>query len=323
MASETQAYNNFLNTQYPIMGGAMTWVSEVNLVTAISRAGAFGVLACGSMTPELLQNEIRKTKIHNLSFGVNLIVKHPKILELIEITINEEVKYVILAGGLPRDIHIQRLKENNIKVIAFAPPSLRLTEKIISKGIDALIIEGSEAGGHIGPVSTGIMVQDIMLPCMNEVPFFVAGGIATPDIVKQYMNMGAAGCQIGTVLAASKESIAHDNFKQILIKSSAKDAISSVQLDQRFNVIPVRAIRNNATNEFLRLQKKIIEEYDSGIITKEKAQLKIELFWAGALKKAVIDGDIINGSLMAGESVGLIKEEKTVNNIIKDIVSFI
>ena len=197
--------------------------------------------------------------------------------------------------------------------------TVSIAQKMINYGVDALILEGNEAGGHIGPVSINVLVQEI-LPKIIEVPVFVAGGIGRGEIFLKYLELGAAGCQIGTRLVCSDESLAHKNFKEIFIKSEARNCQISVRLDKRFPVIPVRAIENKASEKFIQEQKRVINLLDKSNISLKEAQLKIEHFWAGSLKKAVIDGDIDNGSLMAGQSVSLVKKIQSVNEIISEIV---
>lgn len=314
-----QRGKEFLGSEYSILGGAMSWVSERNLVAAISNAGGFGVIACSAMNPDLLSREIDATfKLTDKPFGVNLITMHPQIEDLIEVCKEKKVSHVVLAGGLPKAQNIQSLKSANIKVMCFSP-SLIIAKKLIRMKVDALIIEGMEAGGHIGPVSTVILAQEI-LPYITEVPVFVAGGIGRGDLMASYLQLGAAGCQIGTRFVCATESIAHPNFKQKFINSHSRDAIISLQLDEDFPVIPVRALANKATKEFLSTQRQVIDQYKNGTLKKEEAQLKIEHYWAGALRKAVIDGDIDSGSIMAGQSVGLVKEEQPTQEIIAELI---
>jgi len=183
----------FLGCRHAILGGAMTWLSERHLVSAISNAGGFGVLACGSMTTELLDEEIAATaEMTDKPFGVNLIVMHPDLDELAAICIKRKVSHVVLAGGLPRRPLIEGLKEAGVKVICFAP-TLGIGKKLIRTGADALIIEGMEAGGHTGPVATSVLAQEI-LPAITDVPVFVAGGIGRGEAIVSYLEMGAAGC---------------------------------------------------------------------------------------------------------------------------------
>jgi len=153
------------------------------------------------------------------------------------------------------------------------------------------------------------------------VPVFVAGGIATKEMVEAYLEQGASGVQVGTILAAAKESIAHENFKKAYFKAGARDAVASSQIDARFPVIPVRALNNQAQKDFLVFQKEIINKCDNGSCEIAEGQLQVEHYWAGALRKAVMDGDIEGGSLMAGQIVGLVKEEKSVDEVIKNLVN--
>ncbi len=309
----------FLGSKYPIMGGAMSWVSESNLVAAISNSGGFGVLACGSMTPEMLEEEIIKTRKKTVqNFGVNLILIHPMFDELLEVCIKQKVTHVVLAAAIPKQKTLDYLKQHNIKSLSFAP-SLIIAKKLIISGIDALIIEGSEAGGHVGNVSTSVLAQEI-LPFISEVPVFIAGGIGNGAMIAAFIKMGAAGCQLGTRFVCANESIAHTNFKQLYIKSSARHAVVSVQLDENFSVIPVRAIYNKGVKLFNETQKNIIEQYKNSFLSKEEAQLKIEHYWAGALRKAVIDGDVEYGSVMAGQSVGMVIKEQPVAEIIEELI---
>ncbi len=311
--------NEFLETDYPIMGGAMTWVSERNLVAAISNAGGLGVIAAGSMSSLNLKEEIIETrKKTKKKFGVNLILLHPEIDNLIDCCISQKVDIVVFAGGFPKKSQIQKLKSKKIKTLCFATTT-SIATKMVSNGIDGLILEGNEAGGHIGPVSINVLVQEI-LPNISSVPIFVAGGIGRGELLLKFLELGAAGCQIGTRFVCSNESIAHENFKNIFIKSEARNCKVSVKLDDRLPVIPVRAIENNATQMFVEEQKKVINQLDKEKISLSEAQLKIEHFWAGSLKKAVIEGDINNGSLMAGQSVSLVKKKQKVREIFEEIV---
>ena len=309
----------FLGCEYAILGGAMTWVSERNLVSAISNAGGFGVLACGSMAPDLLRTEIRATfKMAHKPFGVNLITMHPLLENLAQVCIEEHVKYVVLAGGLPNASTIAKLKDAGIKVICFTP-TLGLAKRLVKIGADALIIEGMEAGGHIGPVATSILAQEI-LPFMKDVPVFVAGGIARGETIVSYLEMGAAGVQLGTRFVCASESIAHPKFKRCFIQANARDAVLSPQLDPRFPIIPVRSIANEGMRGFIEAQRNIIQQFDAGELDQKQAQLAIEHYWAGALRRAVIEGDVEHGSVMAGQSVGLVTKEQPTNEIIHELV---
>jgi enoyl-[acyl-carrier protein] reductase II len=307
-----------LGARYAIMGGAMSWVSERHLVSALSNAGAFGVIACGAMEPPRLAEEIAGTQaLTTKPFGVNLITMHPRLDQLVDTCLAARVSHIVFAGGIPPGTAIKKAKDGGAKVVCFAP-ALALAKRLIRAGADALVIEGSEAGGHIGPVSLTVLAQEI-LPHIRDVPVFVAGGIGRGEAILSYLEMGAAGVQLGTRFVCARESIAHANFKQAFIRGNARDAMPTVQLDENFPVIPVRALQNQGTKRFLEHQAETIRRFQSGELTKEAAQLDIEHFWAGALRRAVIDGDVENGSLMAGQSVGMVTGEQTAAEIIAEL----
>jgi enoyl-[acyl-carrier protein] reductase II len=306
----------FLGCETAILGGAMSWISERHLVSALSNAGAFGVIACGAMTPDLLDAEIAATKaLTARPFGVNLITMHPRLSGLIDVCARHDVSHVVLAGGLPPPGAIDRIKGNGAKLICFAP-ALALAKKLIRSGVDALVIEGMEAGGHIGPVSTSVLAQEILPPLAAEVPSFVAGGIGHGGAIAGYLEMGAAGVQLGTRFVCATECIAHPNFKKAFLRASARDAVTSVQLDPRLPVIPVRALRNREMESFAAKQREVAQLLDEEKIEMAEAQLQIEHYWAGALRRAVIDGDVETGSVMAGQSVGMVREEASVAAIL-------
>ncbi len=297
----------------------MTWLSERNLVAAISNAGGYGVIACGAMSPDLLDAEVAATKkLTDKPFGVNLITIHPELDALIDTCIKHQVSHVVLAGGLPPAAAIRRIKDAGAKVICFAP-ALVLAKRLLRSGADALVIEGAEAGGHIGPVATSVLAQEI-LPEVKDIPVFVAGGIGRGEAIVSYLEMGAAGCQLGTRFVCASESTAHPHFKQAFIRANARDALPTVQLDPNFPVIPVRALVNEGTKRFMETQRQVIKRFRRNELTQQEAQLEIEKFWAGALKRAAIDGDVENGSLMAGQSVGMVKGEQTVAEILNELI---
>ncbi len=293
----------FLGCDVAIMGGAMSWISERHLVSAISNAGGFGVIACGAMGPELLDTEIAETKTRtDRPFGVNLITMHPQLSELIDVCANHRVTHVVLAGGLPPAGAIDRIKGSGAKLTAFSP-ALSLAKKLMRSGVDALVIEGMEAGGHIGPVSTSVLAQEILPNVARDIPVFVAGGIGRGEAIAAYLEMGAVGVQLGTRFVCAEECIAHPNFKKAFIRASARDAIPSVQIDPRLPVIPVRALKNQEMVNFAAKQREVAQKLDDGAIAMAEAQLQIEHYWAGALKRAVIDGDVEFG-LGDGRAVG-------------------
>ncbi|MEZ5734989.1 MAG: nitronate monooxygenase [Novosphingobium sp.] len=310
----------FLGSEWAILCGAMSWVSERNLVSAISNAGGFGVIACGAMTPDLLDGEIAGTKtLTQKPFGVNLITMHPQLFELIDVCAKHAVGHVVLAGGIPPKGSVEAIKQSGAKVICFAP-TLALGKKLLRSGADALVIEGMEAGGHIGPVSTSVLAQEILPALAEENLVFVAGGIGRGEAIAGYLEMGAVGVQLGTRFACATESIAHPDFKKAFFRASARDAVTSVQVDPRLPVIPVRALKNKGTEEFTAKQIEVARLLDQGQIEMGEAQLQIEHFWAGALRRAVIDGDVDAGSIMAGQSVGMVMKEEPVAEIIATLL---
>lgn len=311
----------FLGTEHAILCGAMSWVSERNLVSAISNAGGFGVIACGAMTPELLDAEITATKALTAKpFGVNLITMHPALFDLIAVCARHKVGHVVLAGGIPPKGSVEAIKEFGGKVLVFAP-TLALAKKLLRSGADALVIEGSEAGGHIGPVSTSVLAQEFLPALAEDHVVFVAGGIGRGEMIASYLEMGASGVQLGTRFACATESIAHPAFKKAFFRGNARDAVASVQVDPRLPVIPVRALKNKGTEEFTAKQVEVAKLLDEGTLDMAAAQLEIEHFWAGALRRAVIDGDVERGSVMAGQSVGMVNEEEPVAQIIAQLMA--
>lgn len=310
----------FLGSRTAILGGAMSWVSERTLVSAISNAGGFGVLAAGGMDPDHLAAEIAATRALTAApFGVNLITMHPRLGDLIRVCLDAGVSHVVLAGGVPQAAAVRAVKDGGARLVCFAP-ALSFARRLVRAGADALVIEGSEAGGHIGPVSLTVLAQEI-LPHLREVPVFVAGGIGRGEAILAYLEMGASGAQLGTRFAAAAESIAHPNFKRAFIQARARDALPSVQLDPRFPVIPVRGLVNAGSERFLQHQAVTRDRFERGELTREQAQLAIEQFWSGALRRAVVDGDVETGSVMAGQSVGMVQAEQPAAAIIGDLVA--
>ncbi|MDI1296185.1 MAG: nitronate monooxygenase [bacterium] len=311
----------FFGCESAILCGAMSWVSERHLVSAISNAGGFGVIACGAMTPALLDAEIAATKaLTDKPFGVNLITMHPMLFELIDVCARHDVTHVVLAGGLPPKGSIEAIKAKGAKLICFAP-ALSLAKKLARSGVDALVVEGMEAGGHIGPVATSVLAQEILPEMSAQLPVFVAGGIGRGEAIAAYLEMGAAGVQLGTRFACASESIAHPAFKKAFFRASARDAVASVQIDPRLPVIPVRALKNVGMENFTAKQREVANLLDAGAVDMMEAQLQIEHFWAGALRRAVIDGDVEGGSLMAGQSVGMVTKEEPVADIIAELMA--
>lgn len=296
--------SRFLGCPTPIMCGAMTWVSSPELVSKIGECGGFGLLAGGNTPVEILRNEILATnKLTKAPFGVNLITIAPAYTDQLAMVCEMECPVVVFAGSFPRETEISQAKESGAKVICFASTE-QLALKLIKMGADALILEGSEAGGHIGPVSLTVLIQQILFQ-VDSVPVFVAGGIATGRMMAHLLMMGAAGIQMGTRFVMSEECPVHPEFKKAFRKAKARDALATPQFDSRLPVIPVRALKNEGSAEFSKLQFQLLKKLEANEISRMEAQYEVERFWVGALKRAAVDGDIKNGSLMAGQSVGL------------------
>lgn len=312
--------SEILGSKYAIMGGAMTWVSESNLVAALANNGVFGVLASGAMNGDLLKNEIEATQSktsHN--FGVNIIVMNPALQDLIDVCGEHKVSHVVLAGGLPDKATIDKIHSYGIQVMAFAP-TLAIARRLFKQGIDALILEGSEAGGHVGTLSTMILIQDILLN-LKEYPIFVAGGILRGEIIASLLQLGAVGCQLGTVFACCRESQMHLECKKAYFKANGRNAVVPVQLDKKFQIAPVRALENRATDEFVERQREVLRKFENGEVELVNGKLSLEHFWAGALRRAVQEGDVDRGSLMSGQIVEIIREERSIEEIVNTILS--
>ncbi|NCD32844.1 MAG: hypothetical protein EOL87_05420 [Spartobacteria bacterium] len=295
---------DFLGVKNPIMCGAMTWISDYDLVKAVHDNGGFGILAGGNMPPEMLEQEISKCcdTLTN-PFAVNLVTIAPNFGAHKEVVRKSGVPFVIFAGNFPKRQDVEEMKAAGKKVISFAS-TISIAQQMIRFGVDALILEGSEAGGHIGHVSLMILLQQVLFENPG-VPVFVAGGIATGKMLAHMLLMGAAGVQMGTRFVMSEECNAHVNMKNRFKRARAREAIETPEYDRRLPIVAVRALRNKSSDEFGRLQLELIKQMDEGTCSRAEAQLKVESFWMGGLRKAVVDGDIDGGSCMAGQSVGL------------------
>ena len=310
---------NFLDCQYPIMCGAMTWVSDPKLVSAVGNSGGFGLLAGGNAPVEILKEQIAATRqLSQRSFGVNIITLAPVYTDQLNLICDLGCDFVVFAGGIPKKREIQQAKSCGAKVICFAPTAM-LAIQLVDRGVDALMLEGSEAGGHIGPVALSILLQQILFE-VDSVPIFIAGGIATGRMMAHLLMMGAAGIQMGTRFVMAQECIAHPKFKEAFRKAKARDAIATPQFDSRLPIIPVRSLKNDGTLEFGKLQLELLHKLDNGLIDKQQAQFAAERFWVGALKDAVIDGNVEKGSLMAGQSVGLVDKIMPLQAIIDEFI---
>ena len=310
----------FLNVKYPIICGAMTWISDSTLVSAVSNNGGLGALAAGNMDTELLEQEINKTtELTDKPFAVNLITIAPKYREHLELISAQKIPLVVFAGGIPSKIEISLAKKSGAKVICFASAE-SLAKRLVKNGADALMLEGSEAGGHIGHVSLTILIQQVLF-AIDSVPIFVAGGIGTGRIIPHLLLMGASGVQLGTRFVMTEECRVHPDFKKAFIRAQARDAIATPYVLSDLKVVPVRALKNKGMENFLHLQMDIVNQVRENKLTMQEAQLKVEEFWVGALRKAAKQGDIISGSLMSGQSVGLVKKVQPLKELIHELVS--
>ena len=309
----------FLGSKHPIMCGAMTWISDPKLVSTVGKAGGFGLLAAGNAPVEILKEQIDETtKSDNAPFGVNIITLAPAYKDHLNLICELGCEFVVFAGGIPKRREIQQAKNSGAKVICFASTA-PLAHMLIERGADALILEGSEAGGHIGPVALSVLIQQILFE-VDSVPIFIAGGIATGRMMAHLLMMGAAGVQMGTRFVMSEECTAHENFKEAFRRARARDAMATPQFDSRLPVIPVRALKNEGSIEFGKLQLELLHKLDNQLMDREQAQFEVERFWVGALKNAAIDGDVAKGSLMAGQSVGLVEQIKPLKGIIDEMI---
>jgi enoyl-[acyl-carrier protein] reductase II len=310
---------DFLGVDIPLIAGAMTWISDSHFVSAASNEGIFGCLAAGNMDPSVLDDEIKKTRaLTEKPFGVNLITIAPNYKEHLIVSTENNVPFIVFAGSFPRQREVEMVKDSGAKILSFASTA-SIAQRLINIGVDALILEGSEAGGHVGHVSLAILLQQVLFK-IDEVPIFVAGGIATGTLITHLLLMGAAGVQLGTFFVMTEECRAHPKFKRAFIRARARDAVATPQIGSELKVVSVRALRNKALDDFTQLQIRLLQKRKSGEISHEEAQYQVEEFWIGALRRAVQEGDIDFGSLMAGQGVGLVNQVSPLKHAIKQLI---
>ena len=313
--------SEFLGVEYPIICGAMTWVSEPKLVSAVANAGAFACLAGGNAPTDILRSQIEEVKQRTKNnFAVNLITIAPSYHAHLEMMKDVKAPFIVFAGSFPKEKEIEAAKATGAKVMCFAS-SESIAERMIRFGADAIILEGSEAGGHIGHVATTVLVQQVLYKFCDQIPIFVAGGIGTGKMMAHMLLMGAAGVQLGTRFVMTEESNVHPKFKEAFIRANARDAISTPQYDSKLPVVAVRALRNRGTAEFGALQLRLLKELEAGNIHRQEAQEEVEKFWIGALRRAAVDGDIEMGSLMAGQSVGLVDKVLSIGELLTELLT--
>lgn len=309
----------FLDVQYPIICGAMTWISDPKLVSTVCNAGGFACLAGGNTPTEILRSQIEETrKLTDKPFGVNIITIAPLYNEHLELAREMKLPFIVFAGSFPHQSEIKKVKEIGAKVVCFAS-TLSIANRMRNYGADAIILEGMEAGGHVGRVSLTVLLQQVLFE-VKDIPVFVAGGIATGKIAAHLFLMGASGIQMGTRFAVAKESSAHEKFKEAFFKANARQAVSTPQFDSRLPVVAVRALKNKGMIEFGKMQLKLVRQLEEGIITRQEAQIRVETYWMGALRNAVTNGDINKGSLMAGQSVGLVEKSESIQEIFDELL---
>lgn len=291
-----------LEIEYPILQGGMAWVAEHHLAAAVSEAGGLGLIGAASAPGEWVREQIRKVKERTEKpFGVNIMLMSPYADEVAKVVAEEGVKVVTTGAGNPEK-YMKLWKNAGIKVIPVVA-SVALAKRMERCGADAVVAEGSEAGGHIGENTTMVLVPQIADAV--SIPVIAAGGIADGRGVAASLMLGASAVQVGTHFVVTKESVVHENYKKCIIK--AKDIDSKVT--GRSTGHPIRVLRNQMTKEYLRLEKE-------GASFEELEKLTL-----GALRKAVVEGDVVNGSLMAGLSAGLVKEEFSCRELIQKLMS--
>ncbi|SHO51868.1 enoyl-[acyl-carrier-protein] reductase FabK [Anaerocolumna xylanovorans] len=293
---------DLLHIKYPIIQGGMAWVAEHNLAAGVSEAGGLGIIAAGNATADIVRNEIRQVKEKTSNpFGVNIMLLSPHAEEIARLVIEEKVPVVTTGAGNPEKF-LKDWKAAGITVIPVVA-SVALAKRMERSGADALVAEGCEAGGHIGELTTMALIPQIADAV--SIPVIAAGGIGDGRGLAAILMLGAKGAQIGTRFVVSHESIVHDNYKKRII--SSKDIDTTVT--GRSTGHPVRSLRNNMTRNYLKLEEdgKSFEE--------------LELLTLGSLRKSVMEGDITDGSVMAGQIAGLIAKEQSCKEIIEEMVS--
>ncbi len=291
-----------LGIEYPIIQGGMAWVAEYHLAAAVSEAGGLGLIGATSAPGEWVREQIREAKkLTDKPFGVNIMLMSPAADEVAKVVVEEGVKVVTTGAGSPEK-YMKMWKEAGIKVIPVVA-SVALAKRMERCGADALVAEGCEAGGHIGESTTMTLVPQIV-DAVN-IPVIAAGGIADGRGIAAAFMLGARGVQMGTCFVVTEESQVHPNYKERIIK--AKDIDTCVT--GRTTGHPVRALRNEMTKKYLELENK-------GAGFEE-----LEYLTLGGLRKAVVEGDVKNGSVMAGQIAGMVKEEMSCKALIEKLVS--
>lgn len=293
--------NQILGTEFPIMQGGMAQVATGAFAAAVSNAGALGIIGTGAMNGEMMRKEIETAKsLTDKPFGVNLMMMNPDVEEMAQIIAEEKPSVVTTGAGNPGK-YVKMWKEQGIKVIPVVS-SVALAKRLEREGVDAIIAEGTESGGHIGELTTMVLLPQVADAV--SVPVIGAGGIASGRQMKAAEILGAVGVQIGTVLLGSEECPIHQNYKNALIK--AKDRATVVT--GRSVGVPVRVLKNGMTRDYLELEQSGAEK------------MELEKFTLGALRRAVHEGDVDRGSLMAGQDASYIKEIRPLRVILEEMM---
>jgi enoyl-[acyl-carrier protein] reductase II len=289
-----------LGIEYPIIQGGMAWVGTWELAAAVSEAGGLGIIGSGGAPAQWVKDQIKQVKSHtNCPFGVNLMLMNPEADEIAKIIAEEKVEVVTTGAGNPEK-YMDMWKEAGVKVVPVVA-SVALAKRMERLGADAVIAEGTESGGHIGETTTIALVPQVVDAV--SIPVIAAGGIADGRGMAAAFMLGAKAIQMGTIFVASKESIVHDDYKKKVVKSKDIDT----KVTGRSTGHPVRTLRNQQTKDYLRLEA-------NGASLEELEKLTL-----GGLRKAVVEGDIIHGSVMAGQIAGLLKEVRSCKEIITSI----
>ncbi|VTS21757.1 enoyl-[acyl-carrier-protein] reductase FabK [Streptococcus pseudoporcinus] len=293
-----------LDIEYPIFQGGMAWVADGDLAGAVSNAGGLGIIGGGNAPKEVVKANIDRVKsITDKPFGVNIMLLSPFADDIVDLVIEEGVKVVTTGAGNPGK-YMERLHQAGIIVIPVVP-SVALAKRMEKLGVDAVITEGMEAGGHIGKLTTMTLVRQVVDSI--SIPVVAAGGIADGKGAAAAFMLGAEAVQVGTRFVVAKESNAHQNFKNKILKAKDIDTIVSAQVVGH----PVRALKNKLTSAYAKAEKEFLAD--------RRTAQDIEEMGAGALRKAVVDGDVVTGSVMAGQIAGLIQKEESCKAIIEDI----
>ena len=291
-----------LQIEYPIIQGGMAWVAEHHLAAAVSEAGGFGLIGAASAPPEIVREEIRKAKeLTDKPFGVNIMLLNPNADEVAKIVVEEGIQAVTTGAGNPEK-YMPMWKEAGVKVIPVVA-SVAMAKRMERYGADAVVAEGMEAGGHIGNQTTMALIPQIV-DAVN-IPVIAAGGIGDGRGVAASFMLGAEGVQMGTRFVVADESIVHENYKDRIVKAKDIDSVVTGQSTGH----PVRCLRNQMTKEYIKKEQE-------GVPFEE-----LERMTLGSLRKAVMDGDILNGTVMAGQIAGLVSKRQSCKEILQEIMT--